>query len=90
LDARIFSKGNICHDDLITISMHYAEKSATRTFFDEALKIDPGSVGVWVSYMWSFLPMRGGSHEEMLQLADESDKYLSFDSWLKVLHGYSV
>ena len=85
---KINPRNLFCWSVLITISMHTADKFATRKFFDEALKIDPGSLEIWTSYMWSLLPRWGGTHEEMRQLADESEKYLASNQRLKVLHGY--
>ncbi|HUI30520.1 MAG TPA: tetratricopeptide repeat protein [Candidatus Acidoferrales bacterium] len=85
---KIDERNLACYDVFITISMHMGGKLATRNFFDAALKIDPTSLGIWVSYMKSLWPRWGGSHEEMLQLADESQKYLSLNPQLKVLRGY--
>jgi tetratricopeptide (TPR) repeat protein len=85
---KLDSRNLVCYDVLIAISMHYSEKSATRKFFDEAMKIDPGNLNIWVSYMWSLFPRWGGSEEEMVQLADESDRYVSYNPKLRVLHGY--
>lgn len=77
-----------CYNVLLNISMNVASSNTTASVFNAALKVDPGCVETWAAYMWSLLPRWGGSHEKMRLLADLSDKYLSVNPRLKVLHGY--
>ncbi len=77
-----------CYDVLIEIGMNTAEKGLTREIFEKALTVDPGSLEIWASYMWSLLPRWGGSHAEMQEVIKESSRYLSSNPRLKVLRGF--
>jgi tetratricopeptide (TPR) repeat protein len=78
----------ICYNVLIQIGMNVGNKEATRKYLDAALKVSPKSYEIRRSYMWSLLPRWGGSHEEMLQFAGESEKYAVKNPELKSLYGF--
>lgn len=78
----------ICYNVLIQICMNVGNKEATRKYLDAALEVSPKSFQLRRSYMWSLLPRWGGSHEEMLQFARESEKYAAKNPELKSLYGY--
>jgi tetratricopeptide (TPR) repeat protein len=78
----------MCYDVLITIWMHFSDKQVIRMYLNEALRINPYSLQIRLAYMWSLLPRWGGSHEEMLQFAKESDEFATKNPKLKILYGY--
>lgn len=77
-----------CYDVLISIGMSIGRKDVTQQVFQKALTVDPGSLEIWVSYIWSLLPRWGGSHREMQEVVDESRQYLGVNPRLKVLGGF--
>jgi len=81
-------KNVTCYDVIIKMCMHTADRAVTRRALDEALAVSPSSLQLRLTYMWSLLPRWGGSHEEMLAFAQESEQYAKNNPQLHCLRGY--
>jgi tetratricopeptide (TPR) repeat protein len=78
----------MCYYILIKIWMHFSDGQIIRMYLNQALEVSPFSLYIRLAYMYTLLPRWGGSEEEMLSFAKESEEFASRNPRLKVLYGY--
>jgi tetratricopeptide (TPR) repeat protein len=90
LDAALGLAPNsiVAYRQLIDLSSSQRDKTASRRFLDQALKLQPNSFVVRAAHMHNLLPRWGGSYEAMAKFADESAPYAARNPRIKALKGF--
>jgi tetratricopeptide (TPR) repeat protein len=85
---RLAPNSVVAYRQLIDLSSSQRDRTASRRFLDQALKLQPNSFVLRSAHMNNLLPRWGGSYEAMARFADESAPYATRNPRIKALKGY--
>lgn len=90
LDAalRLAPKSVVAYRQLIDLSSSQRDRTASRRFLDQALKLQPNSFVLRMAHMNNLLPRWGGSYDAMARFAEESAPYAVRNPRINALKGF--
>lgn len=86
---KINPKLTAAYSYLMSIEMRQGDRRSIDALLERALKVDPASFVIRGLYMFTLQPKWGGSLKQMRDFANRSNRYLSRNPKLDILHGYS-
>jgi tetratricopeptide (TPR) repeat protein len=78
----------VAYRQLIDLSSSQRDRTASRRFLDQALKLQPNSFVLRMAHMNNLLPRWGGSYDAMARFAEESAPYALRNPRINALKGF--
>lgn len=85
---RLAPNSVVAYRQLIDLSSSQRDRTASRRFLDQALKLQPNSFVLRMAHMNNLLPRWGGSYDAMAKFAEESAPYAVRNPRINALKGF--
>jgi tetratricopeptide (TPR) repeat protein len=85
---RLAPNSVVAYRQLIDLSSSQRDRTASRRFLDQALKLQPNSFVLRMAHMNNLLPRWGGSYDAMARFAEESAPYAVRNPRINALKGF--